>query len=72
MHEGNFPCSWQSEDLVEKEERIKKVNDRVRKEKRKNEMREMTRNGEKEENETVTQIIKTTAVVFLFFNFQIS
>ena len=30
MHEDNFLCSWQREDLVEKEERKKKVNERIR------------------------------------------
>ena len=46
------------------------MNDRVRKEKEKMRGGEMTRNGEKEENETVTQIIKTTAVVFCFLIFR--
>ena len=56
MHEENFPSSWLREDLVEKEERKKKVNERIREGERKKGKREEERKraGEKEENETVS------------------
>ena len=56
MHEENFLSSWLRKDLVEKEERRKKVNERVREGERKRVKREegRKRDGEKDENETVS------------------
>ena len=56
MHEENFLTSWLREDLVEKEERRKKVKEKVREEEVKKGEREEERKGEgeKEENETVS------------------
>ena len=56
MHEENFLSSWLRADLVEKEERRKKVKERVKEEEGKNGKREeeRKRHGEKEENETVS------------------
>ena len=56
MHEDNFLSSWLREDLEGKEERRKKVIERVREGERKTVTREeeREREGEKEENDTVS------------------
>ena len=57
MHEENFLSSWLREDLVEKEERRKKVKERVTEEEEGKKVKreeERKRDGEKEENETVS------------------
>ena len=52
--QGNFSSSWLREDLVETEERRKKVKERVREKEEKGKRDEERKNWEKEENETVS------------------